>query len=63
MNSNERPNIKRGQTVLMDGRASENFTGRVNRFEEVVPGRWYVHLTGHRLIYPVSDILEVKAGA
>ena len=50
----------------MDGRASENFTGRVNRFEEVVPGLWYVHLTGHGLIYPVSDILEVldvKAGA
>ncbi|AUG84841.1 hypothetical protein SEA_SHARKBOY_45 [Microbacterium phage Sharkboy] len=56
MNSNERPNLKRGQTVTIDGRASEDFTGRVNRLEEVTPGNWYVHLTGHRLIYPAADV-------
>ncbi|WVX89788.1 hypothetical protein SEA_SANASANA_49 [Microbacterium phage SanaSana] len=59
MNINERPNIKRFTTVLIDGRSSDNFTGRVNRFEEVCPNVWYVHLVGHALIYPVSDILEV----
>ncbi|AVR56790.1 hypothetical protein PBI_ELVA_49 [Microbacterium phage Elva] len=59
MNINERPSIKRFTTVLIDGRMGGNFTGRVNRFEEVVPGVWYVHLVGHGLIYPVSDILEV----
>ncbi|QJD53457.1 hypothetical protein QDW38_gp48 [Microbacterium phage Lynlen] len=60
MNITKRPSIKRFTTVLIDGRSGDNFTGRVNRFEEVRPNVWYVHLVGHGLIYPVSDILEVR---
>lgn len=59
MDINKRPSIKRFTTVMIDGRSGDNFTGRVNRFEEVVPGVWYVHLVGHGRIYPVNDILEV----
>ncbi|QCG77306.1 hypothetical protein SEA_BUBBABEAR_45 [Microbacterium phage BubbaBear] len=60
MDINKRPSIKRFTTVLIDGRVNPPFTGRVNRFEEVCPNVWYVHLVGHGLIYPVSDILEVR---
>ncbi|WMI34133.1 hypothetical protein SLAY_47 [Microbacterium phage Slay] len=60
MNINERPSIKRFTTVLIDGRVNPPFEGRVNRFEEVCPNVWYVHLVGHHLLYPVSDILEVR---
>lgn len=51
--------LKRGEMVLVDGRANKPFWGKVNRLEEVRPGVWYMHLVGERLLYPVEDVLEV----
>lgn len=51
--------LKRGEMVLVDGRASKDFWGKVNRLEQI-GSTWYMHLTGEGLLYPVADVLEVE---
>lgn len=57
--------LKRFETVLMDGRANPDYTGKVNRIEHIPaydgkgPGTYYVHLVGDTVIHPLASVIKV----
>lgn len=57
--------LRKGEEVLVEGRANPDFVATVVRVEFVKsfypsnPGTYYLHLEGHSLLYPVADVIEV----